>query len=433
MDWIRLRFRALTRTDQKKRFIISLLVIISLGGVYFCYDRYYVKPDLKRARAYEGIGEYPKAVESYAKYLLKKPDDISAKIDLARALLKVQNRERATEILDGILKEVALGDNRTLKQGLSVTYREIADFYEEQGNKAMDDKDFELARTNFEKEAYYITKLLENNLYDIWEIDLFDKEDNNKRMGISKSQCIHRSFENIANSALTYWLEEDYDKANETISHIPFILSAEEFRRREKVRYLPFGYKLDEIGSEAFDKKEWKMARKHWEGALSNFEKNDSEASKSVIPSTIYNIAITYWNQKTFWKAKELLTKLQKEYPEHNPEKVKDLILEGNTAAFQKMGNDSAKEGRKAFDKADYTGARAHFREALKHFKKSGIKDNDGLLAEIRYNTAITYWNEKNWSRAKEYFLLIRKKHPKYQAEDVQDYLNELDVLLGDR
>jgi tetratricopeptide (TPR) repeat protein len=103
-------------TKSRKRWIPLLSVVLTLtalAGAYYYYAEYYSQRHLKVAKAYEAMGDYPSAIESYKKHLLKNGDDLAAKFDFAKALLKAKRRGEAIEIL-GILRRDA-GANKELR------------------------------------------------------------------------------------------------------------------------------------------------------------------------------------------------------------------------------------------------------------------------------------------------------------------------------
>jgi tetratricopeptide (TPR) repeat protein len=124
------------------------------------------------------------------------------------------------------------------------------------------------------------------------------------------------------------------------------------------------------------------------------------------------------------------LTALQKDFPEYEAEEIQSMISDSEKAGFSNCAEKAYKNGNKAFDKMDFTKARSYFRDAIKYFRKSGVKDSSDLLAPIRYNIALTYWNQQNWPRAKKHFLELKQKHPKFQEDETQDYLNKLVELV---
>jgi tetratricopeptide (TPR) repeat protein len=197
------------------------------------------------------------------------------------------------------------------------------------------------------------------------------------------------------------------------------------------LRYGLFASKLRDLGSKAFEAKEWDKARRHYEEALINYRKDTSEFSKASIPEVSYAIAITHWNAGDFWKANKLLTSLQKDFPAYESGKIRRMISHSEKAGFSHWAEQAYENGNKAFEKMDFTKARNLFRDAIKYFRKSGVEDSAELLAPIRYNIALTYWNQQDWPGANKCFLEVRQKHPKFQQDKTKEYLNKLVELLG--
>ena len=47
------------------------------------------------------------------------------------------------------------------------------------------------------------------------------------------------------------------------------------------------------------------------------------------------------------------------------------------------------------------------------------------MLTSPRYNIAMCYWNDRNYSRAEEKLREIQNKHPKYRPEEISDMIIE--------
>ena len=89
-------------------------------------------------------------------------------------------------------------------------------------------------------------------------------------------------------------------------------------------------------------------------------------------------------------------------------------------------GDNQRKRAAKYFDKEDWVNSRQHYREAISYYKKAGEKDNSELIALCRYNIAITYWNQKNWSKAREKLEELLRKHPNHMKEEVADMIYKI-------
>ena len=134
--------------------VVSIIVVLGIAG-YEYYSYYSVRKYLQEAKGYEGIGEYDKAIENYKKYLIRNPDDIKTKFDLARLLLKAKH----IEVLEIVYREAKAKEVTDLRESsyflLASTYKEEAEKLIEEAEKAMQEKDYKLARTNYEKEGLY--------------------------------------------------------------------------------------------------------------------------------------------------------------------------------------------------------------------------------------------------------------------------------------
>ena len=144
--------------------VVSIIVVLGIAG-YEYYSYYSVRKYLQEAKGYEGIGEYDKAIENYKKYLIRNPDDIKTKFDLARLLLKAKHEEQAIEVLEIVYREAKTKEVTDLRRSsyslLKNTYSEVAEKYREEAEKAMQEKDYKLARTNYEREGLYFTSKAE--------------------------------------------------------------------------------------------------------------------------------------------------------------------------------------------------------------------------------------------------------------------------------
>jgi len=350
------------------------------------------------------------------------PNDLSAKLQLAKALLRQDQTEQAIEILTIVVRE-GKHQQDLRKQASELTessYSALAKQFVQKAKTALEQEQYELAIKAYEQEYLYLEKLRSAS---------HSPTTKEKTDDYYMPFVLVRLLENRANLAFAYWLDEQFDKASETISEPLYAFDATD-KDDPVLRYGLFASKLRDLGRKAFEGKEWKEVRKHYEAALINYKKDTSEFSKASIPEVRYGIAITHWNEGDFWKAKESLTALQKDFPEYEPEKIETMISDSEEAGFSNWAEKAYKDGNKAFDKMDFAKARSYFHDAIKYFRKSGVKDSSDLLAPIRYNIAVTYWNQRNWPRAKEYFLELKQKHPKFQKDETEDYLNKLVELV---
>ena len=132
---------------------------------------------------------------------------------------------------------------------------------------------------------------------------------------------------------------------------------------------------------------------------------------------------------ENYLEAKKFLTQLQKDFPKYNTKKIKTLIDDCKKASIVKNIAMLGEKADKAFDKKDYSAARSYYREILAYAKKWGNPYGSLCLANVQYNIALTYWNERNYKKAKEYLLELRSKYPDYEKEDVQDFINRATYL----
>ena len=429
--------------------VVSIIVVLGIGVAGYEYYSYYsVRKYLQEAKGYEGIGEYDKAIENYKKYLIRNPDDIKTKFDLARLLLKAKHEEQAIEVLEIVYREAKTKEVTDLRRSsyslLKNTYSEVAEKYREEAEKAMQEKDYKLARTNYEREGLYFTSKAELTKrefgldwtlaklppVDKWEEENFNLStvsgDEIKSEYYFYYEAMGQHCENRANFAITFWLEGKYEEAREAISQYAWMVYYHHLGDREelrKYRYSYFATELNDLGSKAFKKEDYKTARKHWEEAVINYERGDIYY-RDIISEVKYNIAISYYNEENYLEAKKFLTQLQKDFPKYNTKKIKTLIDDCKKASIVKNIAMLGEKADKAFDKKDYSAARSYYREILAYAKKWGNPYGSLCLANVQYNIALTYWNKRNYKKAKEYLLELRSKYPDYEKEDVQDFIN---------
>jgi tetratricopeptide (TPR) repeat protein len=410
------------KTTRLSLILTATIIVASSITGYIYYTQYYPKRHLRQAEAFQGMNDYPKAIESYKRHLLINPNDLAARLQLAKALLRQDQMDQGIEILTTVLHE-GNHEKDLRKQAselIESSYSALAKQFAQKAKTALEQEQYKLAIKAYEEECAYLEKLRTASHSPITQ-----QKPNDYYMPF----VLVRVLENRANLAFAYWLDEAFHKASETISE-PLYTFGTTDKDDPVLRYGLFASKLRDLGSKAFEGKEWKKARSHYEGALINYKKDTSEFSRASIPEVRYDIAITHWNEEDFWKAKELLTALQKDFPQYESEKIQRMISEAKKAGFSDRAERAYKDGNKAFDEMDFTEARSFFHDAIKYFRKSGVKDSSELLASIRYNIAVTYWNQQNWPKAKESFLELKQKHPKFHKDKTEDYLKKLVELV---
>jgi tetratricopeptide (TPR) repeat protein len=410
---------------KRTRLCLILTAVIMLASSitgYIYYTRYFPKRHLRQAQAFEGMDDYSRAIESYHRHLMINPNDLSAKLQLAKALLRQDQTEQAIEILTLVVREEKHHQDlrKQASELIESSYSALAKQFAQRAKTALEQEQYELATEAYQKEYFYLERLRPASR---------SPTTKEKTNDYYRPFVLVRLLENRANLALAYWLDGHFDKASQTISE-PLYGSGSPDKDDPVLRYGLFASKLRDLGSKAFENKEWAEARRHYEEALISYKKDTSEFSKASIPEVRYGIAITHWNEGDFREAKKSLTALQKDFPEYKAEKIQSMISDSEKAGFSHLAEKAYKDGNNAFDKMDFTKARTYFHDAIKYFRKSRVKDSSDLLASIRYNIAVTYWNQQNWLRAKKHFLELKQKHPKFQRKETEDYLKKLAELV---
>ena len=403
--------------------IIIIIIVAAAIGSYHIYPYYQSKKYLKQAQSFAAIGDYEQSKKYFKLYLVNNPEDIAIKKELAETYLKIKQYDEAIKLLKILKSELKTSKNKDLQKTvdelLYLTNHDLAEEYKNKAEEFLSEKKYKEARNFYELQLSYIKKykLLSTPFSEDSEPpDLILLEVLNTDLLVT-----------LANLAFTYWLEDNYEKSKEVISDVPLWCYGQEGFKVINRRYAYFGSKVEELASLAFDKEDYKIARRHYKGALFAYENDSSESAISQIPRLRYNIAITYINQHNFWHARKLLKEIKKDYPEYNTNKIDKNIESCLKDAFLKGGFDELEQGGKYFEKESWANARSSYREAIKSFKKSGANDISGLIAQTRYNIAMTYWNQKNWAKARTQLLLVREKYPNYMKEEVEDMIYKID------
>jgi tetratricopeptide (TPR) repeat protein len=399
--------------------IIIIIIVAASIGSYYIYPYYQSKRYLKQAQSFTAIGDYEQSKKYFKLYLLNNPEDVAIKKELAETYLKIKQYDEAIKLLKILKSELKTSKKKDLQKPvdelLYLTNHDLAEEYKNKAEEFLSEKKYKEARNSYELQLSYIKeyKLLSTSFSkDSEPPNLILLEVLNTDLLVA-----------LANLAFTYWLEDNYEKSKEVISDILLWCYGQESFKVINKRYAYFGSKVEELASFAFDKKDYKMARKHYKGALFAYENDSSESAISQIPRLRYNIAMTYFNQENFWHARKLLKEIKKDYPKYETNNIDKKIELCLKDAFLKGGFDELKQGSEYFEKKDWANARSSYREAIKSFKKSGANDISDLIALARYNIAVTYWNQKNWAKAKAQLLLVREKHPNYMKEEVDDMI----------
>ena len=414
------------KNPNKKYFLIILITVLVIGATiagYKYYEKHSLDKILDQAKAYEGIGDYDNAIEIYKKYLLQKRDDSRTKVAMAKALLKANQAEEAIRLLYLLYNETESPNIINVESALILNNTLIGEAAKcrIQAKEALEENQYKLARECYEKEFNFIEKrLLLRQSQGLLEEPNIDNDYDD----------YYALFENLANIAFSYVLEGKIDIANEKINDTNLLIYTLGITDIATRRYSFFYYKLGDLGSKYFEKKDYKNARKIYELSLESIQKCGSSKYKDIICELQYNIAITYYNESNYLKSEILLTKLHKDSPEYATKDVNKLIQTCRQGYKIKLAQDTYNKGHKSFEKEDYSSARDYYLDAMKYFKQAGLEAGSDILAELKYNIAMTYWNQKNFTRAKDSLLELRQRHPTYKKEDVQDYINKI-VIWG--
>lgn len=432
-----------TLTGNKIIAFILLIIIIGLSYSGYKFYNYQRKKHLREAEVYFNIGKYKEAEEKLIKHLLKYPHDLNAKFTLAYCFEKQNKLRESIKIYKQILLQTKKQDLRTkVYRHLRSAYGDLALKLEKEASKQMEAKNFKEARKLFEQQ---LDCLLEATRYAL-ENACAPKYRHIFFLALPEKYSIS---ETLANIALTYWLEGNIEEARAALrGESPQILISalakavaqtdkenkeveELLNSVKKYKLVTFADKLVQLAGKKFNKKDYKTARLYYEESLKAYTES---GAKKMVPVIRYNVAITYYNEGKYLKAKEIAEKIKKDFPSYKPKKIDNFITKCQKAIVAKrkvnlmnLSLKACKEAEKAFNRGDYFEAIDHFRRAIDYAFKSGLEKSDSkYIAEIYYNIGISYYNAFEYKEALQHFLKIKSNFPSYYHENK----TKIDMLI---
>ena len=83
-------------------------------------------------------------------------------------------------------------------------------------------------------------------------------------------------------------------------------------------------------------------------------------------------------------------------------------------------------EANRLFDSSNWSRARVLYNKALNKMKELSFSNKKYLIAQTKFNIAMTYWNEKEILRSRELLLEIQGENPEYEPELIKERLTKL-------
>jgi hypothetical protein len=373
---------------RRKWIIVIIIASIFSGGLgYFSYiekeQTKHLQEQTKYLRegiSYEKMTNYEKAVKSYEQHLLNHPNDIIAKYRYAIVWRKLNNEDKCINVLCKIASEIIDLEfkydekyklisneawNKLLEELITTATNEMLDKSIVQSYR-MDVK--EILSSEYRR-------IFSKSMADYKWTDLYELNNKRKEQVYDNSleYKVARAFDELAyiqsSLALILWVEGKnnacldllesypsdsigaftYPKTPVTSVEVPsqiitffdydinLVDHNEWWRKFHKInsvskwkqkKYALCADGLSSLASDRFDKKKFKEAREAWADFVEYHIKAGHEKSSPLVAETMYNIAITYWNEEDFSSTIDAILIIQKTSPEYNKEKVAKKLVD---------------------------------------------------------------------------------------------------------
>lgn len=414
----------LKNLQSSKRTLLITLAVLIVCSIVYCGYRYYVHYQsrlYRMARALESIGELAEAIDALKTHLIDHPSDITAKVYLAELYETQKNYEKSSEIWRKVQKESLLRNEEHLVRRAQFSERNcfelLARTASDSARQALESGDLKKARKFYKIEYRY------------W-LDWIGVKVPKDTSGINRTDLVCKFYiaPVCANLAMTYWMDKDYDKGEKHLEEAKWITFYEGIHPDfEKWMHEDFAEKLDRLASEEFDKSNYALARIHWAQAMKSYQAATvSGAPYDNVPRLRYNCALTYFFEGNYSQGQKLLSELREEFPDYESEKINEMIKDSKAMLFWQREESICKRAEKAFHEKRWPDARAYCREAINYLLKSGIKEDNEEICRLNYNIAMAYYNDFKYKEAKEVLNKLQRTKPNYNAEKIQELLNEL-------
>lgn len=185
---------------------------------------------------------------------------------------------------------------------------------------------------------------------------------------------------------------------------------------------------LDSIASAAFHAKRWHDSRRHYRLAKDFYRVSRDSAEQARM---LYNAALTYWNQGQYLSARKLMTALRDSFPFYETAAVQQTIAKAaavaTTARHGREFERLEEKASSAWEEERWMQARQRYRELLELVIKGEL---DRSVDWILYNIAMTYYNEREYRRARDELQDLKYRFPHYKPGLVTDALRRVERLI---
>jgi len=310
-------------------------------------------------------------------------------------------------------------------------YESLKEEYHNSAKKSLLSNKYEDARNYYQKVSNYMNKYMEiKDLSDRYAYDFQSLKDDYEGL--------------VAKYAFSYWLNKEYEKAYSGLEFFGYdeiqifqLETSDEFwdeaeKRKHffiRDRSYEFASLLSDEASRNFEKKKWDLSIEGYKKAAEYYEKSKT-VKVELVPECLYNCAMAYWNKGNYVSSRKILSEIKSKYPNYYPKDVKKYISESKEAQIFSVAENHRKKASNYFKKEDWINARVSFLKCIEVLKKTGEPDNSNFIGNIRLNIAYTYWNERNYKKAKEKFLEVQEKNPNFEPQLVKEYLEKVEKLI---
>ena len=398
-------------------YILTLIIVIAVSVISFRYYNNYTKRDLNRAIAFEELGEYKQAKESYTKYLLKYHDDYHSKIKYSNLLRKMAEYENAIIVLTNLYNYVKKGEiQNSVSSDLKGNYNLLCDLYK-------DSSEVWLIKGNIEKSRYYSEKEFEYRYEGRFYNFTWDTS------STSKSVRDYLLFEELvalkAKIAILYRADGLNAIAEKVLDDYDGNVQSD-YSKWIKRKHEHYASALFDTASIIFSAGDYKKARDVWNESIDAYKKGGSSDSSEACLNIMYNIALTYWNKEQYWSAISEFNRIINLNKNFQKNKIRNMI---NTAQISKKYKDAtakAENASKLFGAKTYDQARNDYRKSISLYIEAGLQRDNPELCRLRYNIAMAFINDRMYSEALKELENLQNINPRYDVELVYEKIMEV-------
>ncbi len=304
-------------TPSRKRIAIAILAgLVSLVAASIVWWPFGSSSTIEKARAFARMSEFDRARSYYQDYLLGNPQDIGVRLEYAGVLGKAGEMKKQGSILDDLDAETAdlavtsEEVRNAVREALLGYYGGLATSWEQDGLRLIRESKYQDARTALEAARACYVK---------WAGYAQERAIASAMRGNNTAQILHSpSLAELTRPcevalAEACWLQGDKDGALKAVSGDSMALESH-------------ASTVNSLGHEEFSHMNYDKARRCFEHALTCYLVNNRKSSDALLAEIKYNIAATYWNQKSFGIARETFKQLQEEAPNYEADKVRSFL-----------------------------------------------------------------------------------------------------------